>query len=154
MAFVVAVRSLIRSVSEDRQLRVLVAYNKALNLVTSEEVKRAITAGRLEKLPEVDNGHQGWVLFALQIAFHQMFHAESFEKGLVSTVMLGGDADTNGCIAGALLGAMFGQAGIPTRWAETCLSCEAPRPADYRTRDLLELADKLALCGDPQPSPI
>jgi len=31
-------------------------------------------------------------------------------------IRLGGDADTNGAVAGALLGARFGVGGIPSEW--------------------------------------
>jgi ADP-ribosyl-[dinitrogen reductase] hydrolase len=37
---------------------------------------------------------------------------------VVFAVNLGGDADTNGAVAGALAGARFGAGGIPQRWLE------------------------------------
>lgn len=40
----------------------------------------------------------------------------SFEEGLTQVVNRGGDADTNGTVAGALLGARFGYNAIPSRW--------------------------------------
>ncbi|KAF1808686.1 ADP-ribosylglycohydrolase [Eremomyces bilateralis CBS 781.70] len=39
-----------------------------------------------------------------------------FEAIISSLVMHGGDADTNACIAGALLGAWFGYAALPENW--------------------------------------
>jgi len=47
--------------------------------------------------------NQGWVLIALQNAFHQLVRAPSAEEGTIATVNAGGDTDTNGAIAGALL---------------------------------------------------
>ena len=35
------------------------------------------------------------------------YYAESFEQGLMTIIMEGGDADTNGCIAGSMMGARF-----------------------------------------------
>jgi ADP-ribosylglycohydrolase len=50
------------------------------------------------------------------MAVRAALSAPDFETGLRSVVELGDDADTNGAIAGALLGARFGVNGIPTRW--------------------------------------
>src|SRR5207245_4153502 len=91
-----------------------------------------------------DHSHQaGWVRIALQNAFYQLRHAASFEDGLVSTVTQGGDADTNGAIAGALLGAAHGEAAIPARWRATVLECRTRRGPTYQTRDARELAAQL-----------
>jgi len=143
LGFVAFVRGLVQSAVQDRAGRVLEAYHSAYNRVANADVRHAMAAGRVEKLPEVDAAHQGWVLYALQIAVHQVFYAPSFEEGLVSTVGLGGDADTNGAIAGAALGALFGAEGIPERWKSTLLSCTTDRPKMFWCGDLLELADKL-----------
>lgn len=156
LGFVAMVRSLVTANDrtpgefgyQDRATKVLWAYHNAYNRVSNPEVRRAMTAGRIEKLPEVDGGHQGWVLYALQIAVHQLFYARSFEEGLVSTVALGGDADTNGAIAGAALGALFGAAAIPERWKTVLLNCKTTRPKYYWCDDLLELADVLVSCGN------
>lgn len=55
--------------------------------------------------------------------YNPMFHARrslvegcSFEESLVEVVNLGGDADTNGAVVGAVLGARYGLAAIPDRW--------------------------------------
>jgi ADP-ribosyl-[dinitrogen reductase] hydrolase len=60
--------------------------------------------------------HQGFVRVAFRLAFWELFHAPSFEAGLIDVVNRGGDADTNGAIAGALLGAYHGIDAIPDRW--------------------------------------
>ena len=39
-----------------------------------------------------------------------------FDRGLLDVVALGGDADTNAAVAGALLGAMHGTAALPAAW--------------------------------------
>ncbi|KAF2713086.1 ADP-ribosylglycohydrolase [Pleomassaria siparia CBS 279.74] len=41
-----------------------------------------------------------------------------FEDLMVDLIMEGGDADTNGAAAGALLGAFLGRAGLPLHWAD------------------------------------
>ena len=107
--------------------------------------------------PKCDGSGQGWVVVALKNAFHVLLHAPSFEEGLVRTVMAGGDADTNGAIAGALLGAFHGAEAIPARWKEAVLGCRTARGAEYQTTDVVELADALAERGrthapsNPQP---
>jgi ADP-ribosyl-[dinitrogen reductase] hydrolase len=106
-----------------------------------------------ESAPPGDYLHQqGWVLTALQNAFFQLLHAATLEEGIVQTIVQGGDTDTNGCIAGALLGACHGSGAIPTRWRETILACRPeagrpdvrhPRPSVYWPIDALELAEGL-----------
>jgi len=44
--------------------------------------------------------------------------APDFETGMIRVINQGGDADTNGAVAGALLGAQFGVNGIPRRWRD------------------------------------
>ena len=61
---------------------------------------------------------RGFVLTAFAVAFCAYRHFESFEEGLVWAVNLGGDADTNGAVTGALLGARDGVSAIPKRWLD------------------------------------
>ncbi|MFN3346425.1 MAG: ADP-ribosylglycohydrolase family protein [Candidatus Bipolaricaulaceae bacterium] len=58
----------------------------------------------------------GFVLDTLECALWAWWHFEDFEEALVAVVNLGGDADTNGAVAGALLGAQYGLDAIPRRW--------------------------------------
>ncbi|MGC9221903.1 MAG: ADP-ribosylglycohydrolase family protein [Solirubrobacteraceae bacterium] len=80
----------------------------------------------------------GYVGTALMVASTALVSAQTFEEGLTWAVNLGGDADTNGAVAGALLGARFGEAGIPTRWLDGLLAAEEARALADR---LLELAE-------------
>ncbi len=95
---------------------------------------------------------QGWVLIAFQNALWQLLYAENLEKGVIDTVMRGGDSDTNAAIAGALLGAVWGRKAIPEQWQECVLNCrpdyglphvQEPRPACFWPLDALELAAQL-----------
>jgi ADP-ribosylglycohydrolase len=95
--------------------------------------------------------HQGLVTVALQNAFFQLRH-ESPEEGLVDTVRRGGDTDTNGAVAGALLGAVHGVEALPLRWRAAVLSCvpveggpgvARPRPSSCWPVDALVLAERL-----------
>ena len=98
--------------------------------------------------------HQGWVLVALQNAFYQLVNAPSPEEGVVRSVRAGGDTDTNGAIAGALLGAVYGREAWPHQWRALVLSCrplhgvtpaQQPRPAPVWPSDTLQLAERLLL---------
>lgn len=113
-------------------------------------VAEALERARSGKLPQAHGCDQGSVLIALQIAFRQMLHVDSFEEALVEAVGLGGDTDTNGAIAGALLGALHGRRDIPTRWVLPVLACRPtsdqakhPRPMEYWPDDVIDLAESL-----------
>ena len=130
----------------------------------AEADRSAIEAGVRKALedarhaPPADYSHQmGWVLVALQNAFWQLLHAESLEEGVVDTVMRGGDTDTNGAIAGALLGAVHGRHAIPSRWLHALLSCRPlegsasrhPQPVEFWPVDALQLAEALLAAATP-----
>lgn len=97
--------------------------------------------------PTCDGEGPGWVLVALRMAFHQLLSGRSFEDALVSTVMAGGDADTNGAITGALLGAFHGFEAIPSPWWSKVQECRPGRPSAYHVHDALALAERLVLRG-------
>ena len=65
---------------------------------------------------KLDEGAIGFTLKAMQAGLWCLEHSESFEESLVAVISAGGDADTNGAVAGAILGALCGASAIPTRW--------------------------------------
>src|SRR6266704_2797763 len=67
-------------------------------------------------LPIVVAGEYGYVVHCVEIAFWFAAHARSLEEALLYLVRAGGDTDTNAAVAGALIGARDGEAGIPPRW--------------------------------------
>jgi len=112
------------------------------------------------KRPDNYSRQMGWLLIALQNAFWQLLHAGSMEQGIVSTVMSGGDTDTNAAIAGALLGAVYGRSGVPLQWLDRVLTCRPilgmagvrhPRPEAFWPVDALWIAERLLWLGrNPQ----
>jgi len=81
---------------------------------------------------------------AYRLAMWELFHAPSFEAGLLDVVNRGGAADLNAAIVGALLGAVFGEAAIPELWRTEVLEC-VPRGdgalnSRYHPRFLMTLA--------------
>lgn len=96
-------------------------YELSLNFdkEASEYVKHAYdseTIGNLclDKQPGI-----GYTYRTLCAALWCLWHAETFEDGLLKVVNEGGDADTNAAISCAVLGARFGYNKIPTKYIET-----------------------------------
>jgi ADP-ribosylglycohydrolase/fructose-1,6-bisphosphatase/inositol monophosphatase family enzyme len=152
-AFVVAVAHAIREGAGAES-----AYQAALRWAgdagAEPAVRGALESARAEA-PVCDGDNAGWVLIALQNAFYELLHAPSLEAGVVATVRRGGDTDTNGAIAGALLGAVHGRTAVPPQWRSMVLSCRAhpsrarhPRPPVYWPTDVLEVAERLLLAGE------
>ena len=60
----------------------------------------------------------GHTLLATQVGLWAAATPLGFEDALVAAVSAGGDADTNGAVAGAVLGARYGASQIPSRWLD------------------------------------
>ncbi|CDZ77187.1 ADP-ribosyl-[dinitrogen reductase] glycohydrolase [Legionella massiliensis] len=66
---------------------------------------------------DVDRGYYGaYVMDNIPLVLHALNHSESFEMLLATLVLAGGDADSNGAVAGQLGGAIYGFDAIPWRW--------------------------------------
>jgi ADP-ribosyl-[dinitrogen reductase] hydrolase len=155
--FTLAIARLVNSDLADAQQRRQDAYAFALEVnnvadATSSGLVDAKNwiAGLLEDATKkpTENGinadsQQGWVKHGFQNAFYQLLHAPDFEEGVVATIALGGDTDTNAAISGPMLGALFGAEGIPERWKKTVLNSHSYRPATYHADDVEELAKKI-----------
>ena len=94
------------------------------------------------------DGHDmGYTLLSLQAGLLSFCQAEGFEQGLRHMIEAGGDTDTNGAIAGAVLGARFGLGGIPERWRRREAEIRAGR---IRIEDY---ADRLVAAARERASP-
>jgi ADP-ribosylglycohydrolase len=101
-----------------------------------------------------------FVRVGFRLAFWHLLHAPSFEAALIDAANRGGDADTNGAITGALVGAYRGAAAIPGRWSEPVLAALAGRAGhplreSYHPRLLLvalEARRARALARDGAPA--
>ena len=148
-AYAAAIAAGVAGGSREAMLQAALAHAQKTHAATS--ARAAIERGAGAEAPGDFVTHQGWVLIALQNAFHQLFSARSVEEALVATVGAGGDTDTNAAIAGALLGAAHGRGAFPSRWILTLLACrplaaagaQRPRPIAYWPDDALDLAEAL-----------
>ncbi len=73
---------------------------------------------RIENLNLDETNAIGYTLKALSAGIWAYFHATDFEDGLLKVVNEGGDADTNACVAGSILGAKFGYSAIPQKYID------------------------------------
>jgi ADP-ribosyl-[dinitrogen reductase] hydrolase len=67
---------------------------------------------------KLDGSAIGFTLKAMQAGLWCLENSESFEESIVAVINAGGDTDTNGAVAGAILGALCGAGAIPSRWLE------------------------------------
>jgi ADP-ribosyl-[dinitrogen reductase] hydrolase len=131
VAYVVAIQEAI--ISGDPIKAYLKAKTTATHSLTKELLNDALYKNNpVKKMKNMDNekegyeevvtdgAYMGYIGIAFQNAFYQLLHREPNKNGfydcLVDTIMLGGDTDTNACIAGALYGACYGIKKMPKDW--------------------------------------
>jgi ADP-ribosyl-[dinitrogen reductase] hydrolase len=147
--YVTAVRSALRGASIDE----ILAVAERACVTCAPEVRAAFEAAHARTQPAMDEGTMGWVIHAFRNAFWQLRAGHDVRAGILDTIRRGGDTDTTACIAGGLLGAVYGRDAIPAAWRDAVLDCyptrESPRPrprtfwpidADEVVRRLLENA--------------
>lgn len=84
---------------------------------------------------EVDDEDTLWMVRkSMAVALWALWNFDTFEDALCAAVMLGGDADTNAAVTGALYGLKAGRSAIPQRWIEQL----------NRHEEIEELADRFA----------
>ena len=114
----------------------LLAAGRGAGIATN--VLECATAGR--DVPESagwlrDNQlAKGHTLLTLQAGLWAAVTQPDLEESLIAIVSAGGDTDTNGALAGAVLGARHGASAIPLRW--TAYTAQRDRLADLGERML------------------
>jgi ADP-ribosyl-[dinitrogen reductase] hydrolase len=85
----------------------------------SQEVQDRMTqvGSEIDDL-KLDEGRIGHTLLCLQAGLWALQTLLNFEEALVSVINAGGDTDTNGAVAGAVLGGRCGASAIPQRWLD------------------------------------
>lgn len=87
-----------------------------------------------------------YVVDSFQTVMHGFLTTASLEDCLVKVVNLGGDADTNGALAGMLAGALYGEAAIPARWLRR-LDRAVRHKIETQTEALLDLGGQSGQAG-------
>lgn len=91
----------------------------------------------------------GYVRIAFTHALYHLDRATPYQKALRAVLSGGGDTDTNACIVGGLIGALWGAHSIPAAMIQAVVQCDTSRgrarPDWLRPRDATALADGLAL---------
>lgn len=81
-----------------------------------EERIAAVAAGSYKTKMPPQLKADGFVVHTLEAVLWAFARARDFRDGLLQVVNLGDDADTTGCIYGALAGAHWGVEQIPSKW--------------------------------------
>ena len=77
--------------------------------------------------PEIHMLHnEKYVRIALRLGLWELWHAPDFEQAMIDIVNRGGDSDTNAAIAGAMLGAYWGESAIPQHWGDLVMNALRP----------------------------
>lgn len=79
---------------------------------------------RESDLPIAIAGEAGYVVHCVEIAFWFVTHDRTLEEALIFLAQAGGDTDTNAAVAGALLGARYGEVALPPRWGEQLVGAQ------------------------------
>ncbi len=83
-----------------------------------------------------DGPDMGYTLNAWKVALWASHAPGGFPEILQRVIRCGGDTDTNGAVAGAVLGARFGERSIPPVWLEAVHDIEKIRVAARRLHEL------------------
>lgn len=103
------------------------------------ELSDALDADPAE-LAELSNGATSYVCHSVPFVVALLCgRAWEFEEGVLAAVNVGGDADSNGAMVGAVLGAAYGLRRIPKRLADKVEEVEILRDAGTRFGQLFEL---------------
>ena len=97
----------------DTSIKSILESISTLDSRTVEYINNNLTKD-IASLNLEDSKNWGYTLKSLCAGLWGFYYSESFESGLLKIIQEGGDADTNGCIAGTLMAAKFGD--IPQKW--------------------------------------
>ncbi len=100
-----------------------------------EEFDNYIQSAKNNKINDfiLDEANMGYTYLATLVGLCSIFNYDNFEKPFFDIINKGGDADTNACVAGGLLGAKYGINAIPKYLVEKF----------YNYDECLDIANKL-----------
>lgn len=82
----------------------------------TKELEELIFTQQLDQMDLSDASRMGYTYKSLGAAFATLRNTIDFERAMIKITLCGGDADTNGAIAGALLGTVVGYHALPGHW--------------------------------------
>ncbi len=111
------------------------------------------TAGEARR---IDGPDQGFCLFTAGLALQALLRTGDYETEVRRVVSLGRDTDTNAAVAGALIGALAGERGLPRAWLARLRDDDAirtevealvpPAPGQTRRVDLVRAVRSCICC--------
>ncbi len=97
-----------------------------------------------KKLEKATGHHTTSLKIAFQRSFYYLYHEVDFVTAISQTVMEGGDTDTNACIVGGMIGAMYGIKDLPREYVKIIRECVPAIPErDGQFQAKLYFDDKL-----------
>ena len=114
LAVTVAVAALARGQSSEGA--VAAALTAVVDREGGEELEYLVEMAGVGRA--IDGPDQGFCLFTAGVALQSLLGTGDFEVEVSRVVALGGDTDTNAAVAGALLGALAGEVGLPRAWLD------------------------------------
>jgi ADP-ribosylglycohydrolase len=123
LAVCLSVAALVRG--EDRRAAAEAGLAAVLEREGGEELEFLVE--HVGRSRPIDGPDQGFCLFTAAVGLQALVRFDAFEPALRHVVGLGGDADTNGAVAGALLGAFVGLEGLPVEWLRRLRDADAIR---------------------------
>jgi ADP-ribosylglycohydrolase len=114
LAVTVAIAALARGQSSEGA--VAAALTAVVDREGGEELEYLVEIAGVGR--PIDGPDQGFCLFTAGVALQSLLGTGDFEVEVSRVVSLGGDTDTNAAVAGALLGTVVGENGLPQSWLE------------------------------------
>ncbi len=121
-----------------------------LNKCIKKEIKTVFQDAIEKKERDIDT-NKGWILHAFYCAIYSFIHFENYTDAMFWIMSKKGDTDTNGAIAGGLLGAYYGYDELYKEQEDnidimincTTLEGNKPRPNKYKPKKLEKIIKRL-----------
>lgn len=104
LMYVKILRSLIQNVPVKQSIE----YGVELALRYYPGTKELIESVLTNEVPDVTGDSKGWIRHTMHVSIHALMNAKNFKDDIKRVIKRGGDTDTNGAVAGAMLGAYYG----------------------------------------------
>ncbi|MDJ0844505.1 ADP-ribosylglycohydrolase family protein [Crocosphaera sp.] len=142
--YVIAIASLMRNLGDREQ-----AFARAkqwANANANREVKGWLKDAQ-NNVNVPYHPHIGFIKIAFTHAFRHLWLGTNYVDAIAETLLGGGDTDTNACIVGGLIGAVYGAEGIPAMMQQPVLNCHTasgiPRPLFLHPNQIPDLVEGL-----------